>query len=254
MFEDIENVNLIFSSKKSRMKRIVKNREGHVLIFRKSGCGIHKFENETIKSLPGNVLFIPEGISYSFEPLEKTPCTSISLTFSANIKNPEPTLFDGTSFPDLQNIFLNIHKYFHLNTSYAKNMSISLLYSVFAYLSEMENSSYYDKSKDEIIKPAIDYIEAHLCDSDLKTTMLHKYCSISPAYFRRIFKASTKMTPQKYIEEKRMERALFILNENSHTISEISEMVGYNDPLYFGSVFKKKYGISPFNMRKLGHP
>ncbi|MBQ5777968.1 MAG: AraC family transcriptional regulator, partial [Oscillospiraceae bacterium] len=42
-----------------------------------------------------------------------------------------------------------------------------------------------------------------------------------------------------------LEYAFSLINETTYPISEISRMSGYNDPLYFGKVFKNKYGVSP---------
>ena len=245
MFSDIENIKLLFSSNKERKKHHINNRKGHVFIFRTSGCGIHNFGDKVITSPTESITFVPEGSSYSFQPFGDVPCCSICLTFLADIKNPKPISFDGNKFPGLQSIALNICEHFKLHTPYSKYKCQSLLYSIFASLVNQEFSGYSNQRRYQVIKPAVDYINTHFSDSNLKTDTLHCLCGISPAYFRRIFKANLRMSPQKYIEEKRLQYALSLINEHTYSISKISKMVGYNDPLYFGKVFKMKYGISP---------
>ena len=34
------------------------------------------------------------------------------------------------------------------------------------------------------------------------------------------------------------------------TIKELAQMVGYNDSLYFGKIFKQHYGTTPANMNQ----
>ena len=245
MFNDVENIKLLFTSNKERKNHHVNNRKGHVLIFRTSGCGFHDFGDKIIKSPTGSITFVPEGSSYTFQPLGDEPCRSVCVTFLADIRNAKPITLDGNKFLGLQNTALNIYDYFKLHSPYSKYKCQSLLYSVFASLVSQESSNYSNQRKYQIIKPAVDYINNHLSNSHLKTDTLHCLCGISPAYFRRIFKANLRMSPQKYIEEKRLQYALSLINEHTYSISKISKMVGYNDPLYFGKVFKMKYGISP---------
>ena len=60
------------------------------------------------------------------------------------------------------------------------------------------------------------------------------------------------MRPNQYITEKRLSYAQSLIDDGDFaTISEISQSVGYSDPLYFSRLFKKKYGISPLNMSKI---
>lgn len=40
------------------------------------------------------------------------------------------------------------------------------------------------------------------------------------------------------------------MSESEYNISEISMMCGYDEPLYFSRVFKKEFGVSPFNYAK----
>ena len=43
----------------------------------------------------------------------------------------------------------------------------------------------------------------------------------------------------------RLKRAVQLLKEDTHTITEIAEMTGFSDAKYFREVFKKHYNVSP---------
>ena len=53
-----------------------------------------------------------------------------------------------------------------------------------------------------------------------------------------------------YLLERRMANAQMLLETTSYNITEISALVGYDNPLYFSRVFKKQKGISPSEYRK----
>jgi AraC-like DNA-binding protein len=49
-----------------------------------------------------------------------------------------------------------------------------------------------------------------------------------------------------------MERAKELLAEK--TVTETAFEVGYNNSSYFGSVFKKQFGMTPLQFKKKGEP
>ena len=73
---------------------------------------------------------------------------------------------------------------------------------------------------------------------------------ISTNWFIHNFKQYAGMSPAQYILSLRMVNAQSLLERTTYTIKEISEIVGYEDPLYFSRVFKKEIGKSPAQYRK----
>ena len=70
-------------------------------------------------------------------------------------------------------------------------------------------------------------------------------CNLSLFRFIHKFKDSTGMTPIEYLTRIRINEAKYLLANSPYNIAEISNIVGYNDPLYFSRVFKKMIGVSP---------
>jgi AraC-like DNA-binding protein len=83
-------------------------------------------------------------------------------------------------------------------------------------------------------------------DFDLKSRGI----GITSTHFRRLFKQITGMSPHQFVLHQRLRKATELLRGESRLISEIAFMVGINDEFYFSKLFKKKYGISPYNYRK----
>lgn len=70
-------------------------------------------------------------------------------------------------------------------------------------------------------------------------------------YVRKLFKSEVGVTPHEYLISARMQLAArLILSGMTNqygkcTISQIAEMCGYSEPLYFSRVFKKYHGMAP---------
>ncbi|KZM47570.1 AraC family transcriptional regulator [Labrenzia sp. OB1] len=67
-------------------------------------------------------------------------------------------------------------------------------------------------------------------------------------YFRRAFRERIGMTPQKYLEFKRMEYAVHRLGLGQ-TVKETAAELGYSDPYFFSRMFKQYIGASPSSYR-----
>jgi two-component system, response regulator YesN len=66
-----------------------------------------------------------------------------------------------------------------------------------------------------------------------------------------IFKQEVGETFIDYITRTRIERAKELLKISHYKAYEISFMVGYNNPTYFSTTFKKLTGCSPTEFRLL---
>lgn len=68
---------------------------------------------------------------------------------------------------------------------------------------------------------------------------------MSYSHFRRLFKLSTGKSPNEYLISIRIEKSIELLRKGIYPISEICEMVGYDDIHYFSKLFKDKTGYPP---------
>ena len=73
---------------------------------------------------------------------------------------------------------------------------------------------------------------------------------VSVSWFIRNFKQCTGSTPMQYILSKRIYNAEILLQNSSYNLTEIADIIGYDNPLYFSRIFKKVKGISPSEYRK----
>ena len=73
---------------------------------------------------------------------------------------------------------------------------------------------------------------------------------MSVSWFIRNFKEYTESTPAQYLLSLRISNAQTLLETTNYNVTEIAEIVGYDNPLYFSRIFKKQSGMSPSEFRK----
>lgn len=95
----------------------------------------------------------------------------------------------------------------------------------------------------------ISYIQLNL-NEELSVTFLAERANLHTDYFSRLFQQYTGERPVKYIQEKRIERAQYLMVTTQMTYSEIATQTGFENVFYFSKIFKKITGMSPGNYKK----
>lgn len=96
-------------------------------------------------------------------------------------------------------------------------------------------------------------IYAYLNDNYASTTVqeIADHFHLSYTYLSKLFKKHTNQTVSEILQKIRLQSACGYLNHSTLSVQEISEMVGYNDVTHFIRLFKKAYGHTPLQYRKL---
>ena len=76
-------------------------------------------------------------------------------------------------------------------------------------------------------------------------------CGLHSVYFERLFRKETGLSPMRWLEERRMNVARQYLLGSSQTVADVAEQVGYADQFCFSKVFRKHFGKSPVQFRKM---
>jgi transcriptional regulator GlxA family with amidase domain len=83
----------------------------------------------------------------------------------------------------------------------------------------------------------------------LDITHLAEVASVSEAHFIRTFKATFGETPHRYLQRRRVERAMFLLRETERSITDICMDVGFNSLGTFSRTFSEIVGDTPTEYR-----
>lgn len=252
VFGNMENLKIMSSfHKESKKFNRVQYRATHGFIFKIKGYAEFAFSDRIITVNEGEVIFLPQGSAYEATTYYRDGNLYTSINFCAELENPEVGVYPFENFPAANYIYRNFSELWNFGTLSDKYKCLSLFYDLISYISRIEHSSSADERKFGLIEPAVEYLKKNMYDSSFRVDKLHKLCGISDTYFRKIFGAEFDMTPQEYVVTGRMSYAKSIIESGDFdSIKEVSELVGYNDPLYFSKAFRKIYGISPSGVNK----
>jgi len=98
------------------------------------------------------------------------------------------------------------------------------------------------------IQAVIDYIECHY-EQDISLGDLAARFYLNASYLSQLFKSETRETFSNYVSKLRIEKAKKLLGDPHMKIQDISGLVGYGDPKYFGQLFKRMTGMLPSEYR-----
>lgn len=87
-------------------------------------------------------------------------------------------------------------------------------------------------------------------DRDWSISQICKNLSISPSYLRFCYKKLYGTTIQDDVISSRIERGKHLLSNTCYNVSDIANMVGYDNDVHFMYMFKKKTGFTPSQYRK----
>jgi AraC-like DNA-binding protein len=87
---------------------------------------------------------------------------------------------------------------------------------------------------------------------ELDIATLAAIACVSEAHFIRTFKETFGETPHRYLQRRRIERAMFLLRTTSKDITDICMEVGFASLGTFGRTFHQIVGESPTSYRARG--
>jgi len=84
----------------------------------------------------------------------------------------------------------------------------------------------------------------------LDVPSLARIAHVSEAHFTRTFRATFGETPHRYLQRRRVERAMFLLRETDRSVTDICLQVGFASLGTFSRTFRDIVGQSPRAYRK----
>lgn len=84
--------------------------------------------------------------------------------------------------------------------------------------------------------------------SNLKLEEIAFLCNMSLSTFKRHFISEYNVSPGKWLQDKRLQKAKETLEEGRLKASDIYQDIGYNNLSNFSTAFKNKFGISPTDL------
>lgn len=149
---------------------------------------------------------------------------------------------------DAFNKMLNYGKTYPLNSNYLNSLFTQYFYSVM--LKSGNTECYSPTAQIKLIDEICSYIDQKIY-SKILIDEVAAFFKISPRRLHQIFTKELSISPKKYIIKKKMEEGYKILVQTSTPINKIANMLAFSSPYHFTNEFKKTFGKSPRDIRKI---
>ncbi|MET3557733.1 AraC-like DNA-binding protein [Streptococcus rupicaprae] len=108
-------------------------------------------------------------------------------------------------------------------------------------------TSMKEKYDEDIIQQITDYIKEN---PGIRVIDISHNFGMSRSNIQALFQRFVGMQPRAYIEEQRLKQAKILMRDSSHSLTEISRMVGYQSLPAFSRSFKHAFGYPPSDYAK----
>lgn len=126
--------------------------------------------------------------------------------------------------------------------------STQLLINVYRLYQKMEQKYYTPEISKEVVgEIAYDvmrYIDSHILEVG-NVSWIADQLGYSSDYLTKLFKSKVGMSIQQYMQKKKIEYSMAMLQNRKYSVKEIASALHYESPQAFSKLFKKYNGVTP---------
>ncbi len=242
----VTKIVLAWSSQSKKGGRVThKNRPSHGLVLIEDGETTYKFsDGTTLNCKQSDLIYLPKNSTY--EVTSKVAPTTWCINFQcANDACFKPCIMHLSNASEVLKEFQVAEKTWQRVKDGRELQVYSSLYKILYEIRRLSASNYLPKTKQNLIKPAVDYIHKHYLTEQINVEDLAKLCLISTNYLRKLFLAFYGVSPIKYINDLKIKRAKELLSSGMYSVSETALNSGFTDLSHFSRFFKQSVGVLP---------
>ena len=140
---------------------------------------------------------------------------------------------------------------------YSNDLSLCYLKQLIIQMLRLDNSYFHSKPtthmqqtyENELLNDILLYIDDNIYEKISVSTLCEHFC-ISTSMLHSLFRKNMNNTAKNYINELKLSKSKELIRNSTHTLSEISEMLGFSSIHYFSKKFKSYFNISPTEYSK----
>ena len=122
-----------------------------------------------------------------------------------------------------------------------------LMFLLSSHLQSERMSGTQEKTLEKL-KFIVRYVQEHY-QEPIAVAQMAELCHYSESHFMKFFKIHMKTSFVRYLNDYRLTMAHRMLGATSDSVLEIAEKSGFDNLSYFNRMFKKKYGVTPRQIR-----
>lgn len=122
------------------------------------------------------------------------------------------------------------------------------------FVLKIKNAIFQNNQGEIHIIHARGFIKSNYSNENLNLQMVADYIHVSAIYLSILFSKYSEVTFSNYITQIRMEKAKELIETTCMKSCEICELIGYKNPQYFSTCFKKYTKLSPSKYRHAVKP
>lgn len=213
----------------------------------------HKLEAAGQNDISINFIIKPEFFNYIFSLLDEDNIISkfFITTLYTNYDTGEYLYFKVSENEEIQNILEKIIMEIY-NDDIMSKVSIKLLVALLLVelVRNPEDIEIYsvDNFEKILIISVFKYIEDNYANGTLSE--ISEQLNQPDYKLSKLIKKHTKFTFKELMQDKKLNKAIELLNFKKLSVVEVIEMIGYENQTYFYKIFKEKYGVTPNEYRK----
>ena len=115
----------------------------------------------------------------------------------------------------------------------------------------VEDVTTITEQEEKFLNQFLDLLEGSMGQPDFNIDTICKTIGISRAQLYRKVKALTAMSPNSFLKELRLRKAMRLIKQQYGNVAEIGYETGFSNPSYFSSLFQQRFGILPSQFRRM---
>ncbi len=191
-----------------------------------------------------NIGLIPQDTIYKIYAEKGSECIIIEF-ISDDIPLLRPDVFELDNPDEIINIIVDMEEAWSKKIMSYVPYCLMKFYQIIKGLSDAQAKGKIETKHLDIIAPSLRYIEEHFTDHDISNEIIAKQSEISVVYFRKIFTAAFHVSPMKYVQNLRMEKAKELLLSGLVSVTDVARLTGFSSIYSFSKTFKTACGCSP---------
>ena len=102
-----------------------------------------------------------------------------------------------------------------------------------------------DSKEDKILKEVVEYIHAHITETNISSHDISYAIGISHSSLYRKIKRMTGNSLNEFVRYIRLQKSEQLLSSGKYTVAEIMDQVGFTNHSYFAKCFRNQFGVTP---------